>query len=700
MAEKVKDKKKVSMPKLNEMVKLSKMNKQEKAPKMNKNGIVNQLQTKMGISVTIVMIVIAVITLLQVNNMAVTANDTQLRLESQSAALQLEKYFAPFERMTEQLSVNPEIKALINTTGKGHSITLNSKYTSVLNNMLEMKKLDDANIQATWVADIDANVATMSDGYTTDASFDVTTRPWFECTRTGTTVMTDPYVDEATGQMVLSIATPMMNLMGSAVGIAGMDVSLESMMNLMDSYKIGDDGYVTLLTGEGDFIFHPSKELISTNIQELNASANVIDAIQNKSEILLKYKLGGENKFGYTTPIGDTGFVALSCIPSSQYYKAIVLTTIVLFTVFVIGFVFIIVNIRKIAAKIVRPLLDLNDTATKLAEGDLDVTIDASSQDEVGELGRSIEKTVNRLKEYIDYIDEISEVLAAMANGKLAIQLKYAYVGEFQKVKEALIHISESMKDVMTNIAETANQVSVGSDDLAKAAQGLAEGSESQAAAIEELLATAVTVADQVEENKNDSEKSAMHTKEVTAMMEESRNQMDQMRDAMDKIRESSQKVVGIIKTIEDIADQTNLLSLNASIEAARAGEAGRGFAVVAGEIGNLANESARAVNTTRDLIGVSLSEIEKGNVLVKEVVDSLIRAVNKVDEVNEMIQKTAESAEVQMQSVNQIRDGVEEMSQSIQDNSAMAEETSATSEELAAQAVTLNELVQMFELN
>ena len=699
MAKKVKDNKKVTMPKMNGMVKLPKMNKMEKAPKMNKNGIVNQLQTKMGISVTIVMIMIAVITLLQVNNMAVTANDTQLRLESQSAALQLEKYFAPFERMTEQLSVNPEIKALVNTTGKGHSITLNSKYTSVLNNMLEMKKLDDANIRATWVADIDANVATMSDGYTTDASFDVTTRPWFECTRTGTTVMTDPYVDEATGQMVLSIATPMMNLMDSAVGIAGMDVSLESMMNLMDSYKIGDDGYVTLLTGEGDFIFHPNKELISTNIQELNASANVIDAIQNKSEILLKYKLGGENKFGYTTPIGDTGFVALSCIPSSQYYKAIVLTTIVLFTVFVIGFVFIIVNIRKIAAKIVRPLLDLNDTATKLAEGDLDVTIDASSQDEVGELGRSIEKTVNRLKEYINYIDEISEVLTTMADGKLAVRLRYAYVGEFQKVKEALMHISGSMKDVMTNITETASHVSVGSDDLAKAAQGLAEGSESQAAAIEELLATAVTVAEQVEENKNDSEKSAIHTKEVTAMMEESRKQMDQMRDAMDKIRESSQKVVGIIKTIEDIADQTNLLSLNASIEAARAGEAGRGFAVVAGEIGNLANESARAVNTTRDLIGVSLSEIEKGNALVKEVVESLIRAVNKVDEVNEMIQKTAESAEVQMQSVNQIRDGVEEMSHSIQDNSAMAEETSATSQELAAQAVTLNELVQMFEL-
>ena len=182
-------------------------------------------------------------------------------------------------------------------------------------------------------------------------------------------------------------------------------------------------------------------------------------------------------------------------------------------------------------------------------------------------------------------------------------------------------------------------------------------------------------------------------------MMEESQQQMHRMRDAMNKIQEASNKVVGIIKTIEDIADQTNLLSLNASIEAARAGEAGRGFAVVAGEIGNLANESARAVNTTRDLISVSLDEIKKGNALVDDVVKSLSKAVEKVDEVNGMIQKTAENAVVQMQNMHQIRDGVEEMSHGIQDNSAMAEQTSATSEELAAQSVTLNQLVQMFQL-
>ena len=665
----------------------------------NKNGIGQQIQKQIGISVSVVLAVIAVVTLLQMNNMGTTANDTELKLESEAAALQLEQFFAPFERMVEQQAVNTDVKTIINTTEPGQKITGNIKYSTVLSNLKEVKRLDDSSILATWIADIDANVATMSDGYTTDASFDVTARPWFQCTQTGKTLLTDPYVDEATGQMVLSIAAPVTNAMGKAVGISGMDVSLDAMIDLMDSYKIGDDGYVMLLTGDGDFIYHPNAQLVATNIRDLDITSNVITAIENKSTELLKYHVNGEGKFGYVTPIGDTDFMAISCIPSGQYYAAVIAGLLMLSFVFILGFVFVIITVRRISARIVSPLIELNETAEKLAEGNLDVTINVASEDEVGELGGSIEKTVNRLKEYIDYIDEISKVLADMANGKLAIKLKHAYVGEFQKVKDALNHISDSMNSVMTNIAETANQVSVGSDDLAKAAQGLAEGSESQAAAVEELLATATTVAEQVEENRNDSERSAQHTQEVTVMMEESQQQMNMMREAMNKIYTSSQQVVGIIKAIEDIAEQTNLLSLNASIEAARAGEAGRGFAVVAGEIGNLANESARAVNTTRELIGVSISEIEKGNALAKEVVESLSQAVARVGEVNEMIQKSAESAEIQMQSVAQIRDGVEEMSQSIQDNSAMAEETSATSEELAAQAVTLNELVQMFEL-
>lgn len=170
-------------------------------------------------------------------------------------------------------------------------------------------------------------------------------------------------------------------------------------------------------------------------------------------------------------------------------------------------------------------------------------------------------------------------------------------------------------------------------------------------------------------------------------MMKNSSDQIIQMMDAMNRISEKSHEVVGIIKTIEDIADQTNLLSLNASIEAARAGEAGKGFAVVASEIGSLADESSRAASNTRDLIGISIDEIEQGTSLAHEVVDSMNEVLKAVQNVNDLIGKSAQNNVAQEQSVEQIRLGIEEISNSVQDNSAAAEETSATSEELAAQA-------------
>lgn len=672
----------------------------EKKKKQNRKGIRFQIQSKIGSSVAVVMALVTVLVIVVVYNLLSNANNTELKHDSEAAALEVEKYFAPFERMVEQQALNDEFVELLNTTGKGQKLNSNKLYNMVVDEMKEVKELDDDNILTTWLADIDANAVIASDGQGSGSDFEVTTREWYACTQSGQTMFTTPYVDVGTGQTVISVVTPVYGDKGEVIGVSGMDIAMDVMMKLMETYTIGEEGFVMLLTTDGTFVYHPNAEWINKKVSELNFTENVQTAVLSGEAQRLRYRINGEEKYGYISPIGDTGFLAFSCIPTGQYYSSLVTAVTMLLVVLIGGLLFIMITLQKISGRIVKPLLELNDTAMQLANGNLDVTINAQTEDEVGDLGRSIDKTVSRLKEYIDYIDEISAVLADMADGKLAIRLKYAYVGEFAKVKDALNNISASMTDVMTNITSSASQVSAGSDDLARASQGMAESCEAQAAAVEELLATATTVAEQVAENKEDSEKSAAYTKEVAEMMEVSKNQMTLMREAMDKIQDSSNKVVGVIKTIEDIAEQTNLLSLNASIEAARAGEAGRGFAVVAGEIGGLANQSAGAVNTTRELIGVSLSEIEKGNAIVNEVVASLDKAVERVEIANEMIQKSAETAEVQMQSVGQIRDGVDEMAQSIQDNSAMAEETSATSEELAAQAITLNELVQKFELN
>ena len=251
----------------------------------------------------------------------------------------------------------------------------------------------------------------------------------------------------------------------------------------------------------------------------------------------------------------------------------------------------------------------------------------------------------------------------------------------------------------MQGMNQSANEVSSGADDLARAAQGLAEIATTQAAAVEELLAT-TTVVEQVEEGRRESEISAEEIRQVVMMIENSQKQMAEMMDAMQKIHETSQKVVGITQTIEEIADQTNLLALNASIEAARAGEAGKGFAVVANEISSLADASGRAVNTTRDMIQLSMEEIEKGTGLANAVLDSLQESVAAVERANALIQQTAKKASSQVQSMEQIRYGIEEIAQGTQDNSAMSQESAATADQLAQQAELLNQMVNRFEVN
>lgn len=675
------------------------MKKDKKKETRNKQSIKVQIQSKIGSSIIVVMALITVLVVAVVYNLLIDANNQELQKDSEAVALQVEKYFTPFERMAEQLATDDAVKEILETTTTGEKMTDNDAYSDVLDKMVAVAGLDTDNIQGVFVADIDSNASITSGGTISGDDYDVTTRAWYECTKTGSTMLTKPYVSASTGNTILSAATPVYDDNNKVVGVVGIDVNIETIMKMMGNYTIGANGYTMLLSTDGTFVYHPKSDLIDTMVQDMNISDKVVDAVSSQATELLRYKADGSTKYGYIMPISDTGFIVLSCIPNGQYYSSLVMAVAMLLVVIIGGVVFILVLVGKTAGKIVKPLGELNATAIELANGNLDVTINANTNDEVGELGRSIGKTVDRLKEYINYIDEISSVLADMADGKLSINLKYAYVGEFQKVKEALINISDSMTDVMTNIVEGANQVSGGSDDLANAAQGMAENAETQAAAIEELLASATTVADQVRENKEKSDQSAEYTNEVANVMEQSKNQMVKMRDAMDKIQDSSKQVVGIIKAIEDIASQTNLLSLNASIEAARAGEAGKGFAVVAGEIGGLANESADAVNTTRNLINVSLSEIEKGNAIVNDVMASLDETVERVRVANGMIQDTAQNADTQMQSIDQIRDAIQEMSQVVQDNSAMAEETSATSEELAAQSVTLNELVQKFEI-
>ena len=664
-----------------------------------KGKIAEEIRKRIGRSVLIAYIVVEVIIVIIMGQTVYYNKKAQLTLESESAANRLAGFFEKYERETQTLALNPQIQSVLSETKAGDNILCAKAMGYVEKYLVDAAGADSENVMAVWIADLDASVITQSDGYTSPDGWDITGRAWYSCIETGKTVLTEPYIDSSTGEIILSAATPIYDEGGNVLGAAGMDISLDHVTEVLSGYTIGSNGYVWLVSSDGMLIYHPNAELVQQNIADVNVSDNVVNAIVNQSTEFLKYKADGTTKYGSVQLVGETGYLVVSNMPFLEYYQMLFATIGVLLAIFAVGIIVVMRSIDKSAYALSKPIAELNETASRLAEGDLDVELNVMAKNEIGELAESIRATVARLKEYIAYLKEASGALDQIADGKLEIHLEQEYVGEFGQLKEALLHISSSMNDVMRNISASSQTVTSSAGDLANAAQQLAEGSSTQAAAVEELVATATSVAEQVEESKKDALQSAEETQKVTAMMEQSQDKMQEMMKAVQKIHETSKQVVGIIATIEEIADQTNLLSLNASIEAARAGEAGKGFAVVADEIGKLAQESSKAANMTRELIGVSMEEINKGNQIADHVMDSLKTAVEAVDNVNGMIQKTAGNAADQAQSMEQIRVGIEEISQGVQDNSAIAEESSATSEELASQATLLNELVQHFEL-
>ena len=352
-----------------------------------------------------------------------------------------------------------------------------------------------------------------------------------------------------------------------------------------------------------------------------------------------------------------------------------------------------------ISKGISKPLAELEGRFGTFAEGDIKTSFPTSTaQDEIAGLMNASHDMAERLQMIIG---DVERLCAAMSEGNFNVEsdCAEAYKGDLAGLYVSIKEMNKNVSDALREVEAVSDQVNSGATNLAEAAQSLAEGATDQAASVQEMLATMNTVSDGLKNTAASVDEAYVEATRCAEDAKQSHAEMGNMVMSMNRINETSKKIENIIAEIESIASQTNLLSLNASIEAARAGEAGRGFAVVADEIRDLADQSAKAVVDTRELVSNTLREIEEGTHVAHRTADVLNGVVDAIQKIAETSKFLSETTQIQAEAVEQADIGITRISEVVQSNSAAAEESYATSEELSAQATTMNNLVAQFTL-
>lgn len=469
-------------------------------------------------------------------------------------------------------------------------------------------------------------------------------------------------------------------------GTASITTSTAWLGNIVNTMHTSDTTEFYLLTNDGRLLASMNGSLSAEQV----AGYMNITGVETVSD-------NGRNHIVTASPILGTDWTAVVACDAKEFLGNAFIAVLVMIITTTISFVVGALVISKFVKRIIVPLNAINGKILDMEQGKLSGdAIEVHTGDEL----ETLADAVNSMTAYTNtIIKDIEAVSAKLAAEDLTAEPAVDYIGDYAPIKSALYGIINSTSDVIRQIGASSKLVSDGSSKMSDNSTTLSQAATEQAATVEELNASIVEISSNISANADSAGKAKVLADDCMKIVNEGNVKMTDMLHAMEEINETSSQIANIIKTIEDISFQTNILSLNASIEAARAGEAGKGFAVVAGEVGQLAGKTAEAAKNTTALIKTSLTAVENGTVMANETAKMLSKIVSETDDTAKVIDKIAAASQEQADSVKQILVGMDQISTSVQMTSGSSAECAASAEELSGQAKVLLDLVQRFKI-